>query len=247
MKLSRLSLACLTALLATGTASFAQPPAATAAPATTTAPADAKTRADAKLQEDSAKWAAKLSLNDAAKESRIATLITAHRIAVRDWHNDHPASTVPEGINPLTGKPLSKLDREIIADSAMPKSVNETLLNGLRADLTPAQVDAILDEYTIGKVAFTLKGYKAIVPDLTAEEEKTITDFLKQARIESIGFKSMTQISAIFEIYKTKSEQYLNSNGRSWKALYKTYTDGVKAQKAADAAAKKNNPPNGAK
>lgn len=200
---------------------------------------DAKTRADAKLQEESAKWVAKLALADTAKESRVAALIATHRIAVRDWHNDHPASTVPAGINPVTGQPLSTLDREIIADSAMPKSVNETLLNGLRADLTPGQVEAILDEYTIGKVAFTLKGYKAIVPDLTAKEEEVITGFLKQARVEAIGYKNMKQISAIFEIYKTKSEQYLNSNGRSWKALYKTYTDGIKAQKAADAAAKK--------
>jgi hypothetical protein len=27
----------------------------------------------------------------------------------------------------------------------------------------------------------------------------------------------MNQISAIFEIYKTKSEQYLNANGRNWR------------------------------
>ncbi len=235
MKPSRLALAFLATFLAAAPVAFSQTPTVTPS---ATAPAEAKARADAKIQEDSVKWVAKLSLNDAAKEARVAALITAHRIAVRDWHNDHPASTVPEGINPLTGKPLSKLDREIIADSAMPKSVNETLLNGLRADLTPAQFEAILDEYTIGKVAFTLKGYKAIVPDLTAEEEKVITEFLKQARIEAIGFKNMTQISTIFEIYKTKSEQYLNSNGRSWKAMYKTYTDKIKAQKAADAAKK---------
>ena len=44
----------------------------------------------------------------------------------------------------------------------------------------------------------------------------------------------MNQISAIFEIYKTKSEQYLNSNGRNWRQLYKTYTDGVKAKKEAE-------------
>ncbi|MGC4074870.1 MAG: DUF3826 domain-containing protein [Nibricoccus sp.] len=211
-----------------------------AAPASANAPAgEASTKADAQLQKKAAEWAASLLLNDAAKEARVSALIATHLTAVRDWHNDHPASTVPEGINPVTGKPLSKLDREIIADSAMPKSINADLFAGLRADLTPEQVEAVLDKYTIGKVAFTLQGYKAIVPDLTAEEEKVITGFLKQAREESIGFKNMTQISAIFEIYKTKSEQYLNSNGRSWKAMYKTYTDGIKAKKAADAAAKK--------
>ncbi|MBS1660542.1 MAG: exo-alpha-sialidase [Bacteroidetes bacterium] len=43
----------------------------------------------------------------------------------------------------------------------------------------------------------------------------------------------MKQVSAIFEIYKTKCEQYLNSNGRNWHALFKAYVDGVKAKKAA--------------
>jgi hypothetical protein len=43
----------------------------------------------------------------------------------------------------------------------------------------------------------------------------------------------MKQISAIFEIYKTKSEQYLNSKGRNWKALFKAYVDSVKAKKEA--------------
>ena len=79
-----------------------------------------------------------------------------------------------------------------------------------------------------------MQGYKAIVPDLTAEEETKILSFLKQAREQAIDYKNMNQISAIFEIYKTKSEQYLNSNGRNWRQLYKTYTDAVKAKKAAE-------------
>jgi hypothetical protein len=105
----------------------------------------------------------------------------------------------------------------------------------LRKDLTEEQVEVILDKYTVGKVAFTMKGYHAIVPDLTPEEEKTIFAFLKTAREQAVDFKNMDQISAIFEIYKTKSEQHLNSNGRSWKALYKAYTDARKAEKAAQA------------
>jgi hypothetical protein len=81
-----------------------------------------------------------------------------------------------------------------------------------------------------------MNGYKAIVPDLTPQEETTILGFLKQAREQAIDFKNMNQISAIFEIYKTKSEQYLNSNGRNWRQLYKAYTDAVKVKKAAAAA-----------
>lgn len=204
-----------------------QPP-----PANVPIAAEAKVRSDAELMRKAAEWTGALKLGEPEKESRVAQVIVAHLKAVRDWHNEHPYTTVPAGINPVTGKPLSQLDRQMIADSAMPKSVHEELMAGLRKDLTPEQADAILDKYTVGKVAFTMKGYHAIVPDLTPEEEKTILGFLKQAREEAVDYKNMTQISAIFEIYKTKSEQYLNANGRDWRKLYKAYTDAVKARKA---------------
>jgi len=192
----------------------------------------AKAKSDADNDKKAAEWVGSLKLGDATKEARVGEVIATHLKTVRDWHNEHPYTNVPAGINPVTGKSLSPLDRQIIANSAIPKSVHENLMTGLRKDLTDGQVETILDKYTIGKVEFTMKGYKAIVPDLTAEEEKTILGFLKQAREEAVDYKNMNQISAVFEIYKTKSEQYLNSNGRDWRKLYKTYTDAVKAKKA---------------
>ncbi|TKC64139.1 DUF3826 domain-containing protein [Pedobacter hiemivivus] len=178
-------------------------------------------------------YATALKLEDAAKSKRIETVVAIHMTKVKDWHNDHLATTVPSGINPVTGNKLSDLDKQIIADSAMPVSVHQELMEGLRNDLSPEQVETILDKYTIGKVAFTMAGYKAIVPDLTAAEEAKILGFLKEAREMAVDYKSMKQISAIFEIYKTKAEQFLNNNGRSWRALYSDYTKKIKAEKAA--------------
>jgi hypothetical protein len=194
-----------------------------------------RAKSDADQEKRAAQWVESLKLDDAGKATRVKDVIVTHLKVVRDWHNEHPFSTVPEGINPLSGKPLSNLDRQVIADSAMPRSAHEALMTGLRKDLSAEQVEAILDKYTEGKVAFTMKGYKAIVPDLTPEEEATILAFLQQAREQAVDFKGSKLISAIFEIYKTKSEQYLNSKGRDWKALYKAYTDAVKAKKAAAA------------
>jgi len=176
-------------------------------------------------------WVTSLNLTDEAKKTKVENIIAVHLTLVRDWHNAHPATTVPAGINPVTGNKLSDLDREIIADSAMPATVHKDLMDGLTSNLTPEQVEAILDKYTIGKVAFTMKGYKAIVPDLTADEEAKILSFLKQAREQAVDYKNMKQISAIFEIYKTKSEQLLNNNGRSWRTLYSEYTRKIKAEK----------------
>jgi len=193
---------------------------------------DAKAKADAEVEAKAAEWVASLKLANAAKEQRVKTAIAMHLKAVRDWHNEHPGSTVPAGINPATGNKLSGLNRDVIACSAKPASVHDDLMNVLKTELTPAQVEDVLDQYTIGKVAFTLKGYHAIVPDLTAEEEVKITGFLKQAREQAIDYKNMKEISAIFEIYKTKSEQYLNSNGRNWHELFKAYVNKVKKEKA---------------
>ncbi|RXK86716.1 DUF3826 domain-containing protein [Filimonas effusa] len=194
----------------------------------------AQVTADAELETKATEWITSLQLDDAVKEARLKQVVFTHLKAVREWNNTHPSSTVPAGINPETGKPLSDLDRQIIANSAKPKSVHDDLMTGLRKDLTEEQVKLVLDKYTIGKVAFTLKGYKAIIPDLTAEEEKVILANLEQAREQAIDFKSMKQISAIFEIYKTKCEQYLNTHGRDWRALFKAYVDKVKASKAAE-------------
>lgn len=184
-------------------------------------------------EKNAQEWVASLDLNDEAKEERLQDVIVTHLITIRDWHNQHPYTTVPAGINPLDGKPLSELDRQIIANSAMPDSVHENLMDGLRKDLQEEKVNAILDKYTIGKVDFTMGGYHAIVPDLTEKEEEKIRGYMEEAREIAVDFKSMDQISGIFEIYKTKSEQYLNSNGRNWRELYKAFVKKVQAEKKA--------------
>lgn len=209
---------------------------------TTPAPtmtAEAKAKSDADVDKKAADWTAALSLNDKDKEARVAAVIATHLKAVRDWNNDHSYTMVPEGINPTSGKKLSTLERQVIINSSIPKTVHADLMAGLHKDLTDDQVEIILDKYTEGKVAFTLNGYKSIVPDLTPVEEAEILKNLKQAREQAIDFKGSKQISAIFEIYKTKNEQYLNNNGRNWHTLYGDYTKKIIAKKAADAAAKK--------
>ncbi|KAA9345433.1 DUF3826 domain-containing protein [Larkinella humicola] len=195
--------------------------------------AEAKVKSDAEQEKKAADWVASLNLNDAEKENRLTKVVATHLQAVRDWHNEHPFSTVPAGINPVTGKPLSELDRQLIADSAMPETVHQNLMRGLQKELDKNQVAAILDKYTIGKVAFTMNGYRAIVPNITEKEEATLLGFMEQAREQAVDYKSMKEISAIFEIYKTKSEQYLNANGRNWREMYNNYTAILKAQKAA--------------
>lgn len=191
----------------------------------------ARLKSDASLEKKANEWVASLNLDDDKKAGFAATAVYNHLRKVRDWHNEHPYTTIPAGINPLTGKPLSKLDREMIADSAMPEEVHEKLMKDLRRVLTEEQVEQILDKYTVGKVAFTLKGYQAIVPNMTEEETAFVLEQLKLAREQAIDYKNMKQISAIFEIYKTKCEQYFNEHGRNWRQMFKDYVNKRKAEK----------------
>ena len=109
---------------------------------------------------------ASLGLTNTEKKKRVEKVISDHLKTVRDFHNTHPFTEVPEGINPKTGDKLSELDRRMIAHSAKPESIHHDFMSGLQKDLKEDQVIAILDKYTVGKVDFTMKGYHAIVPDL---------------------------------------------------------------------------------
>jgi len=202
--------------------------------------------ADPEADKKAAEWVAALQLPDAKKAAAVQQVIATHLRAIRAYHNAHPYTETPAGLNPATGKPLSTMERQLIAVSAMPKAIHDDLMSGLRQHLTPAQVEAVLDSYTIGKVAFTLNGYKSIVPDLTPTEEAFIVANLKLAREQAVDFKNMKEISAVFEIYKDKNEAYLNTHGRNWRELFKAYVAAANAKKAAEKsnapAAPKNQP-----
>lgn len=194
--------------------------------------------ADESVLKKSQEIIAGLNLTDETAINLATTAVYNHRRAVRDWHNSHPYTTIPE-VDKATGRKLSKVEREMMADKSIPASVHARLLKDLKRVLTPQQIEAVFDAYTVGKVAFTMKGYRAIVPDLTDKEAAVIEGYLKQAREEALECKSMKAISQVFEIYKTKCEQYLNSNGRSWKQLFRDYVNKRKAEKAAQQAKQK--------
>lgn len=180
-----------------------------------------------------------LELSDTAKANRVATMIANHLTAVRDWHNNHAYTLVPDGLNPINGKVFSQLERQFIVDSTIPKSVHDDLITGLKKELNDEQIEKILDDYTIGKVAFTMNGYKSIVPNMTPAEEAFILTNLKTAREQAVDYKDMKEISIVFKIYKTRIEDYFNSNGRNWKVMYKTYVDKALAAKKAGGTDKK--------
>lgn len=188
--------------------------------------------ADESVYRKSQEIVAKLNLEDERAIGIATTAIYNHRRAVRDWHNAHPYTVIPE-VDKATGKKLSKVEREMMADRTLPIKERERLMKGLKSVLTDEQIEQVFDEYTVGKVAFTMQGYRSIVPNMTAEDEKVLLGHLKQARSEAIDCKSMKAISQVFEIYKTKCEQHFNDTGRPWRQLFKAYVDKRNAEKKA--------------
>jgi hypothetical protein len=142
-----------------------------------------------------------LGLKDPSKESRLKETLTTDLKAVRDSHN---AGFAPDA------------------------SVRANLNAGLKAELTPEQIEAVKDKLTVNKVPVTFAAYHQIVPGLTAEEDAKILDLLKQAREKCLDVKNPDEMARVFEPYKTQIEHYLTANGHDWRTLYKQFVDSKK-------------------
>jgi Protein of unknown function (DUF3826) len=150
-------------------------------------------------------WAGELRLNDPAREARVKSIILTHMLTVRDTHN---------------------------AGFAPPAQSRATFNDGLKRELTAEQIEHVKDRITIGKLAFTMNGYRAIVPDLTSAEQAKIMELLTQAREESLDMKNEHNMSDVFDGYKKQIESYLIANGRDWRKLYREYGERQRAARA---------------
>ena len=101
---------------------------------------------------------------------------------------------------------------------------------GLKANLTPEQVETVKDKLTVNKVPITYKVYHQILPNLKPEDDRKILAWLTQAREECLNVKSVEEMNPIFKKYKTEIEHYLDSQGYDWAKSYKAFVDGQKAK-----------------
>jgi hypothetical protein len=159
---------------------------------------------DAALEKRVSGLVASLSLEDSAKQERVRKVLSTNLRAVRDAHN---------------------------AGLQLDPSVHKSFVDGLKADLTPEQVETVKNSLTANKLPITLKAYHQILPNLKSEDEAKIIDWLKRAREESLDMKNVDEMSPIFKKYKTEIEAYLNAHGYDWAKSYKAFTDSQKAAK----------------
>jgi hypothetical protein len=168
-----------------------------------TAPADAAAKYTATLEGRAADILKELALTNAAAASRVHDLVVAQYRALNAWHNANDAKLKS-----------ARGDTNAVAEiRASLKVLHDAFLSGLVENLTPALVEQVKDKMTYGKVRFTLAGYLAQYPDLSATHQAEILRLLKQAREDAMDAGSAAEKTAIFQKYKGRINNYLSQQG----------------------------------
>jgi hypothetical protein len=194
--------------------------------AQTNAP-DAAATAAASIEKQVKQLSEPLQLTDAAKAAKVHDILFAHYQTLRAWHatNDAQIKEAWGGFNKArSAKNVADANAALDKISGFYASFqpeHKKFLADLGTLLTPEQVEAIKDKWTINKVEVTYKVYLQIFPTLTDAQKAVVLQDLKDAREEaidcdrkSLGSKSFDEISSFFKKYKIKIEDdYLTSQG----------------------------------
>jgi len=184
-----------------------------------------------------------LQLQDESRTARLRPILAEHFKALNAWHEQNDPQ-----IKALWGEfdKARKAKSEAGADVALEKidgvyasfkPEHENFEKELSTLLDAKQIETVKDAMTVGKVAFTFKGYRDIFPGLKDEDKAVIMKNLKAAREEAIDAGSMDEKSAFFKKYKIKNEAYLNTHGFDVKESYRVFDAKVKEEKEAKKAA----------
>lgn len=171
-----------------------------------------------------------LALTDSANSNRVHDAIYAHYHALRarDEAIDDELGTLSKGSAEWRSQRLVMIPE-------MSKPLHDRFVATLAQNLTPAQLEAVKDKMTYGKVEFTYTGYCTIVPGLTDADKAKIMDLLKQAREVAMDGGSSGEKTAIFQQYKEQINDYLKGEGIDVAKAIQDWNDKQKlAQKVSD-------------
>jgi hypothetical protein len=144
-----------------------------------------------------------LALDDTNQAVQVHDLIVAQYRALNAWHGENDAKLK-----------ATKSDTNAVAQiHASVKLLHEKFLAALAEHLSPAQIEAVKDKLTYGKVQFTFAGYVSQYPDLTDANKAEILRLLKEAREDAMDGGSAEEKTAVFQRYKGKINNYLSHQG----------------------------------
>lgn len=144
-----------------------------------------------------------LALDDTNKSAQVHDIIIAQYRALNAWHGENDAKLK-----------ASKSDTNAVAQIRVSlKSLHEKFLAALAEPLSLAQIEAVKDKLTYGKVQFTFNGYVSQYPDLSDTNKAEILRLLKEAREIAIDGGSAEEKTAVFTKYKGRINNYLSKQG----------------------------------
>jgi hypothetical protein len=117
-------------------------------------------------------------------------------------------------------------------DEAAIKTLHDSFLKKLSAELTPVQVDQVKDGMTYNVLHVTYSAYCDMLPKLTDVQKMKITEWLTQAREEAMDGGSSKEKHEIFGKYKGKINVYLASEGYDLKKETKAWQERLKARRS---------------
>ena len=176
-----------------------------------------------------------LGLEDAAKEARVATLLSEHYDRVWAWHQqvdeklDTAWSAWDDARDPGKGgknelKALTIMVEQIDPIYAEFAPQIQGLLKALREELREDQVIKLLDRITRSPgVDRTYNAYLAMVPEMKDEEKKVIRKRLEQAQVDSLAAWENKRIIKIFKKYKIRNEFSIDYFGYGYRERYKAW------------------------
>lgn len=183
------------------------------------------------------KLASDLKLNDKAKETRVAALLSEHYGRVWAWHKqvDEKLNTAWAAWDDARNSDKGEKD-ELKALTVMVEQVDpiyaeftpqiQNLLKALHKELTETQVTALLDQITRSPgVDRTYNAYLGMVPEMKEKEKAIIHARLEQARIDSLAAWTDKRIVKIFKKYKIRNEFSIDYFGYGYRERYKAWVN----------------------
>jgi hypothetical protein len=185
------------------------------APCAIAATADEAASYTQKIEERSAKIVKALALDEDPKAGAVQKLLVAQYRSLNAWHETNDAKLKQlrkDSFEKESGK-AQAATRELIQLQASLKDLHEAFLKALSAQLSPEKIEAVKDEMTYGKVAFTFKGYLLAYPELSDENKARVLGLLKEARELAMDGGSADEKSEIFNKYKGRINNFLSKQG----------------------------------
>jgi len=204
-------------------------------------------REKASVEKQARQLSEAIQLTDAGKSAKVHDILFAHYQTLRAWHAANDAQIREDWTSfnkARSAKNVADANAALDKISAIYAGFqpeHKKFLADLGTLLTPEQIEAIKDKWTINKVKVTYNAYLEIFPNLTEAQKAVVLQNLKDAREEaldcdrkSLGNKSFDEISAFFKKYKIKIEdEYFVAQGIDAQKARKDFAEKQKADKAA--------------